>query len=119
MSEDRIESILKEVVSRLVAEFQPEAILLYGSYAWGEPTPDSDLDLLVIVTSSDERPIRRMQRACGLMHDIGFPMDIMIQTREEFERFLPVKASLARKIAIDGKVVYGRPQNYFDKGLAV
>ncbi len=52
------QSILDEMVRRLVAEFQPEKIILFGSHAWGEPTEDSDIDLFVIVSESNERPIR-------------------------------------------------------------
>ena len=51
--------VRKEVVRRLVDEFHPEAIYLFGSHAWGKPTADSDLDLLVIVSQSRQKPIQR------------------------------------------------------------
>ena len=57
------EEVLPEIVRRLVAEFDPEQIILFGSRAWGEPQPDSDYDLMVIVTRSDEKPTRRATRA--------------------------------------------------------
>ena len=38
----------KEILHRLVAEFQPEAVYLFGSYAWGNPTKDSDIDLAIV-----------------------------------------------------------------------
>ena len=60
------QSMLDEMVRRLVAEFKPEQIILFGSYAWGEPNDESDVDLYVIVPQSDERPIRRMQRRSSL-----------------------------------------------------
>lgn len=44
---------LDEITARLVAEFDPEAVYLFGSYVWGEPDEDSDLDLLVVVAESD------------------------------------------------------------------
>ena len=60
---------LQEIVRRLVTEFQPEAILLFGSHAWGTPTTDRDLDLLVIVSESDEEPTARATRG-----HLGFVM---------------------------------------------
>ena len=53
------EDLLQAATQRLVAEFQPEEIYLFGSHAWGTPGQDSDIDLMVIVPQSDERPIRR------------------------------------------------------------
>jgi uncharacterized protein len=56
-------NLLETVTQRLVAEFQPEQVWLYGSHAWGNPHEDSDVDLFVVVPDSDETPIRRSQRA--------------------------------------------------------
>jgi len=47
--------LLEEITRRLVAEFRPEQIILFGSHAWGIPNEDSDVDLLVIVSHSDEK----------------------------------------------------------------
>ena len=44
--------LLEQAVERLKSEFQPEQIWLFGSHAWGTPTEDSDVDLMVIVPSS-------------------------------------------------------------------
>ena len=44
-----VPGLLEEITRRLVAEFQPEQIFLFGSHAWGRPTADSDLDLLVVL----------------------------------------------------------------------
>jgi predicted nucleotidyltransferase len=43
------EDVLPEIVRRLVEKFDPEEIILFGSRAWGQPRPDSDYDLFVIV----------------------------------------------------------------------
>ncbi len=55
--------LLQEITHRLVDEFQPEQIILFGSHAWGKPDKDSDLDLLVIVSQSDLPPTRRAMHA--------------------------------------------------------
>ncbi len=49
--------LLKQAVDRLVVEFRPEAIYLFGSHAWGVPTDDSDVDLFVIGPESGESPV--------------------------------------------------------------
>jgi predicted nucleotidyltransferase len=46
---------IENAVRRIVQEFQPERIILFGSYAYGRPDPDSDVDLLIVM-ESDERP---------------------------------------------------------------
>ncbi len=98
----------KEIVRRLVNEFQPEAVFLFGSYAWGSPQAESDLDLLVIVSASHERPIERSIRAQRSLRGLLTPVDVLIKTRMEFELYRPVKASLEAQIYRKGRLLYGR-----------
>jgi uncharacterized protein len=100
-------SILDEMVRRLVAEFQPEKIILFGSYAWGEPNDDSDVDLYVIVPGSDERPIDRMHRAYNCVSGLGMPVDVLVRTRAQVERYRNVYASLECEVLERGRVLYG------------
>ncbi len=99
--------VLDEMVRRLVAEFQPEQIILFGSRAWGEADEDSDVDLLVIVSESDERPTKRAVRAHRCLGGLEVPTDILVKTRPEAERFRHVRSSLEHKIFEEGKVLYG------------
>jgi predicted nucleotidyltransferase len=99
--------ILDEIVRRLVAEFQPEQIYLFGSRAWGEPEEGSDYDLYVIVSKSEEKPIERMIRAQGVLGGLGISKDILVKTRSEADRFRNVRASLEYKIFHEGKILYG------------
>lgn len=101
------EEVLPEIVRRLVAEFDPEQIILFGSRAWGEPQLDSDYDLMVIVTKSDEKPTRRATRGYLCLRKIGVSTDLVVKTRTEFDRLRGVAASLEAKIAERGKVLYG------------
>ena len=82
-------------------------IILFGSYAWGEPNEDSDVDLFVIVPESVERPIRRMQRAHRCLIGMGVSKDVLVKTRAEAERYRHVLASLEHRVFADGKVLYG------------
>jgi uncharacterized protein len=99
--------ILDEMVRRLVAEFQPEQIILFGSHAWGEPNEESDVDLFVIVPDSDERPIDRMHRGYSCLSGVGVPKDVLVKTRTEAEHYRHVRASLEYKVFAEGIVLYG------------
>ena len=98
--------VLDEIVRRLVAEFQPEQIILFGSRAWGSADEDSDVDLLVIVSDSDERPTDRASRAYHCLGGTGVFTDILVKTRAEAQRFRHVRASLEYKMFEQGKVLY-------------
>lgn len=98
----------KEMIQRLVDEFQPETIYLFGSHAWGNPEMGSDIDLLVIVTSSRQKPVHRAARAQRSLHGVKAPIDVLVKTRKEFEKYIPVKASLEAQITRQGRLLYGR-----------
>ncbi len=101
------ESLLQTVTQRLVEEFQPEQIWLFGSHAWGTPTDDSDVDLMVIVPSSDERSIHRMQRAHRCLSGLGFSKDVLVPTRAQVDRYKHLRASLFHQVLANGRKIYG------------
>jgi uncharacterized protein len=96
-----------EIVRRLVEEFKPLQVILFGSYAWGNPTADSDIDLLVILPESHQRPIEREIRAHTCLQGITTPKDIIVRTQAEVEHARQVVASLERKVLDEGLVLYG------------
>jgi uncharacterized protein len=98
--------LLREIVERLVAEFHPERIILFGSYAWGTPSQDSDLDLLVVVPDSPLSPAQRAARAHRVLRGIGIPKDVLVRTHEEVERYRLVPASLEAEILERGRPLY-------------
>ena len=104
--------IRKEIIRRLVDEFQPEKIYLFGSHAWGKPDAESDMDLLVIIEKSREKPIQRAVRAQRSLRGMKIPVDVLVKTRKEFERYTSVKASLEAQIAREGKLLYGRKASF-------
>ena len=99
--------LLEEAVARLKAEFQPEEIYLFGSHAWGTPTDDSDVDLMVIVRDSNERGIQRMQRAHRCLGELDMSKDVFVQTRAEFDRYRHLRASIQHQIEQRGRKIYG------------
>jgi DNA polymerase sigma len=99
--------LLEEMTRRLVAKFQPEQIILFGSHAWGTPDEDSDVDLLVIVPHSDISPTQRAICAHRCLRGLNVPKDVLVKTRAEVERFRYVHASLECEILERGRVLYG------------
>ena len=99
--------LLQTVTQRLVAEFQPEQVWLFGSHAWGTPHEGSDVDLLVVVPQSDEPPIRRAQRAHRCLRGFRMPKDVLVETRHEVDLVKELNTSLENAILTRGRKLYG------------
>jgi len=99
--------LLAEMTRRLVDEFQPEQIILFGSHAWGTPNDDSDVDVVVVVPKSDLSPHLRAAHAYRALRDLPMPVEVRVRTRAEFERYRHVRASLEHQIYAEGKRLYG------------
>jgi predicted nucleotidyltransferase len=91
----------------LVESLHPEQIILFGSHAYGEPNEDSDVDLFVIVSESDQPRYRRSRLAYRALRGISVPTDVIIMTREEVKRKVNVRSSLISRVIHDGKILYG------------
>lgn len=98
--------LLDQITRKLVLTMKPEQIILFGSYAYGEPTEDSDIDLLVIISQSDEPRYRRARQAYKVLRGLGIPKDILVMTRAEVERKTHVASSLVNQALNHGKVLY-------------
>ena len=114
----RSAEVLREIVRRLVEGLQPEQIILFGSYAYGQPTAGSDLDIMVIVSESSEPPYRRAQKAYRCVGAVGVPKDMVVLTRDEFDKQAQVVTSLARLSKEKGKVLYERGKTDRDSKVA-
>lgn len=97
---------INESIKRLVKVYKPEEIYLFGSYAWGEPTQDSDLDILIIVTESKEKFYKRPIRGYRSLEGLRIPEEIIIYTRNEFEKRARQKGTLCYKIKNEGYRLY-------------
>lgn len=101
------DALLLEMTRRLVAEFQPRQIYLFGSHAWGQPNEDSDVNLLVIVPESSQSPLERGLAARRCLRDVRVPKDILVQTQAEVDWASRVYASLESEILEKGVRLYG------------
>ncbi len=97
---------LAQAVQRLVQAFHPERIYVFGSQARGTPRPDSDIDLLVVVPSSNLPGYRRDQEAYQALGWHSLPLEIIVMTRAEFDERLPALASLPATVAREGRLLY-------------
>jgi predicted nucleotidyltransferase len=93
-------------VARLVEAFDPELIYVFGSHARGTPHANSDIDLLVLVATSDEPAHRRAQTAYTAIGAHVIPLDVLVMTRGEFQARLPAVASLPATVAREGRTLY-------------
>jgi predicted nucleotidyltransferase len=101
------QDLIDELTDRLVTEFQPDQVWLFGSHAWGQPDEGSDIDVLVVIRDSDEKPVRRAQRAHRSLLGLGIAKDVLVKTRAEIERFRHVASSLESEILERGRKIYG------------
>ena len=97
---------LDTAVRRLVAALRPERIYLFGSRARGDADQDSDFDLLVVVPEVVGSPYRLHQRAHDVLWGLGAPVDVLVVSRERFERQRGVAASLPATVEREGHLLY-------------
>jgi predicted nucleotidyltransferase len=90
------------IADRLKRQLHADAVYLFGSHARGEAGPDSDLDIAVVVPQACESRYRRSVAARVLVGDVFFPKDIVVLTRDEWERERGVTCSLADTIQREG-----------------
>ncbi len=102
ISREEIDAVIK----RLAEDAHPERIVLFGSYARGEAQEDSDLDLLVIETEVEDRAAE-MVRLRRLLRPLRIPVDILVYSRHEVERWGHQPGSSLFWALREGKVVYG------------
>jgi len=98
---------LPEIVNRLVREFDPLKIILFGSHARGEANMHSDLDLLVVLrsVSPKRREVVEMRRALG---DLPVSKDVIVTTPEEIDRRGDLVGTVLRPALREGRVLYER-----------
>jgi predicted nucleotidyltransferase len=97
---------LAELVRRLVDSYHPARLYLFGSRGREQGAPDSDYDLLMVFERLEVPAYRMAQQAHGLVWGLGISADILVWSREEFDRRLPLKASLPATVVRDGMLLH-------------
>ena len=97
--------LLHEITKKIVGAFDVEKIILFGSFAYGKPWKDSDVDLFIIM-ESEERPSERRIMVGNLFLEREMPMDFIVKTPNEVEKRLKLGDSFVEKILKSGIVLY-------------
>jgi predicted nucleotidyltransferase len=97
---------LAEVVRRLVETLHPLRIYLFGSRARGEDTYDSDYDVLVLVEQKTGTSYQMERQAYRALQGLAVPIDIVVMSRDHFERRRTVVSSLSATIEREGRLLY-------------
>ena len=104
---------LETRIRAALAPLHPEKVILFGSYAWGRPTEDSDLDLYV-VTQDDflpanyEENMQNYLKVASRLREINksVPIDLMVHTRPMHQAFVRLDSMFAREVMARGQVLY-------------
>jgi predicted nucleotidyltransferase len=103
----KVQDIVKAMVARIVAEFHPRRVYLFGSHAWGTPSPDSDIDLMVVMDGLPESPTRMARRAYHALGPRTVPVDILFRGLESFTVRAAHPSTLEHQIDQDGILIHG------------
>ena len=99
-------SLLEDILDRLVSKLNPDQVYLFGSRARGDAKPDSDFDLLIVVTESTLPGYARDRLALRALRGIRVPVDTVVLTREEFDSKREIVSSLPATVEREGKLLY-------------
>jgi predicted nucleotidyltransferase len=98
---------IARIVKRIVKEFDPEQIILFGSQARGDAGPDSDVDLLVVMEVVGSK-LEKCLEIRGALHDFFMPLDIIVTSPEEFAWRKDVVGTIEWPASKEGRVLYAR-----------
>lgn len=103
----QVRSVLRDLVRRLVAEYAPQKVILFGSHAYGQPEPDSDLDLLIIKDTAD-RFLDRLWRVRRIMAEDHqhVALEVLVLTPRELGERLAAGDQFLAEILEKGEVLY-------------
>jgi uncharacterized protein len=99
--------VVQEIVRRLVAEYAPEKIILFGSFAYGEPHADSDIDLLIVKDTPAryiDRQVDVLRLATGLHKHVG--LEPIVMTPAEVAQRLRIGDHFVEEMLLKGEVLY-------------
>lgn len=105
--------IVNSVIDGIIHNYSPDRIIVFGSYARGNPNRDSDLDLLII-KDTDEPRINRARAVRQLFNPQPCPMDILVYTPLEYQKLLKFKSLIPYIATKEGVIVYERRDKAMD-----
>ena len=112
MIQPKVAIEIDQIRKLLISKYQPQKIILFGSFAWGKPNKDSDLDLFIIKKVNKPRPARE-QDVYRLLtgyysRQNSLPVDIIVHTPKETQERVILGDPFIRQIIDHGKTIYER-----------
>ena len=96
---------LEQMVERIVKRFSPEKIILFGSHATGSAGPDSDIDLLIVMTPLRSKAAQELD-ILKVLRRYRMPKDVIVTTPEDFAWRKKIPGTIERPAAREGRVLY-------------
>jgi len=103
-----VSETLPSTVARIVDALTPERVILFGSYAYGAPTVDSDVDLLVVMETAAS-PAERFLAVSRVVRPRPFPLDVIVKTPAEIQAVAVDGDPFLMEILQRGQTLYERP----------
>ena len=100
----KINAQIKNLCQQIVENFNPQKIILFGSHAYGKPTADSDVDLLVVMQFEGRDSHKAVEILTRLKTDL--PLDLLVRTSEQVRERIEMEDFFMREIAQRGKILY-------------
>jgi predicted nucleotidyltransferase len=97
------DAVIRDFARQIAGQFHPEKIVLFGSYAYGKPHKDSDVDILVVMPAYDE--INQAVRIRRTIHH-PFPLDLIVRTPENLRWRLEEGDWFMREVISKGRLLY-------------
>ena len=97
-------SVIRNLSRQIARQFKPQKIILFGSYARGNPRPESDVDLLIVM----DTPLKERQQSLQICRSLGvlFGLDLIVRTPKRLEQRLKMGDSFLQDVLKEGKVLY-------------
>jgi len=104
---EEVKTILSEIIEKLKRDYKPLGITLFGSYAYGNPTEDSDIDLLILKDTKNRRVDRFVQVKRIIYNpNCKIPVSPLVYTPEELKERLRIGDDFLKEIIQKGVVLY-------------
>lgn len=104
MNPVEVQNKIREIAARIAQKFHPRKIILFGSWARGNPTPDSDVDLLIVADTDNPRKLAR--EIDGHIFPRRFPLDVLVYPTQGLARRVAIGDFFVNEMLAQGKVLY-------------
>ena len=102
------QATIQQIADRIADRFNPEKIILFGSYARGQAHHHSDLDLLIVTKTLAPRGQRSAPIVKMLAQDYAEPIDVVVRSAQALKEWEQVPGSFAHQVLTEGIVLYDR-----------